>query len=143
MDTHYELKRQYMRDNNSSIGINFGLLFIRIAVGAVFIVHGVQKLQGMEGTIGFFGDLGISPFVAQLVAYAEVIGGGLVLLGLFTAIGAFILSVVMLGAIYYVKAAMGFSGGYEFDLTLLMSNLALMAAGAGKFSLDAVFRRRE
>ncbi|MGI8539857.1 MAG: DoxX family membrane protein, partial [Rubrobacteraceae bacterium] len=47
--------------------IDFALLILRVVIGAIFIAHGAQKLfgsfggPGLEGTTGFFGQLGIKP----------------------------------------------------------------------------------
>lgn len=101
------------------------MFLIRIVVGLVFIVHGWDKIQNMEGVIGFFGSLGLASAFAYLVAWTEFLGGLAVLLGLFSKYAAYLLAVVMVGAIYLVKFKTGFSGGYEFDLLLLVSALAI------------------
>jgi len=104
---------------------NWGMLLIRLVVGSVFIVHGWDKIQNIEGIIGFFGSLGLASIFAYLVAWTEFLGGIAVLIGLFYKYAAYLLAVVMVGAIYLVKFKMGFSGGYEFDLLLLVSALAI------------------
>jgi uncharacterized membrane protein YphA (DoxX/SURF4 family) len=104
---------------------NWGMLLVRIVVGLVFIVHGWDKIQNIEGVIGFFGSLGLMSAFAYLVAWTEFLGGLAVLLGLFSKYAAYLLAIVMVGAIYLVKFKMGFAGGYEFDLLLLVSALAI------------------
>ncbi|MBD3274250.1 MAG: DoxX family membrane protein [Candidatus Marinimicrobia bacterium] len=115
-------------------------LLLRIALGAVFIVHGYAKLTGMDGTIGFFGKIGIPlpAFSAWLVALVEFLGGISVLLGIFTRISAGLIAIVMVVAMITVKFAQGFSGGWEFDFVLFMMALALVIKGDGEFSLDKV-----
>lgn len=115
-------------------------LLLRIALGAVFIVHGYAKLTGMDGTIGFFGNIGIPlpAFSAWLVALVEFLGGISVLLGIFTRISAGLIAIVMVVAMITVKFAQGFSGGWEFDFVLLMISLALVIKGDGEFSLGKV-----
>ena len=80
-----------------------GPFLIRLALAIVFIVHGSQKFQNMEGTAGFFGSLGFPAFVAYLIAFVELAGGIAMLLGIFTAWAGILLALVMAGAIYLVK----------------------------------------
>ncbi len=112
-------------------------LILRIALGAVFIVHGFAKLTGMEGTIGFFGNIGIPfpAFSAWLVALVEFLGGISVLLGIFTRISAALIAVIMVVAMISVKFAQGFSGGWEFDFVLFMVAVSLVILGDGDLSL--------
>jgi uncharacterized membrane protein YphA (DoxX/SURF4 family) len=104
---------------------NWGMFLVRVVVGLVFIVHGWDKIGNIEGVIGFFGSLGLPSIFAYLVGWTEFLGGLAVLLGLFYKYAAYLLAIVMVGAIYLVKFKMGFSGGYEFDLLLLVSALAI------------------
>lgn len=113
---------------------DIAILIIRLAVGAVFITHGVSKLMHMGSTVGFFNSLGISAFWAYVVAIVETLGGLSVLVGVFIVPASVLLSVIMLVAIFGVKWKMGFSGGYEFDVTVLATLLGLIGLGAGKYS---------
>jgi uncharacterized membrane protein YphA (DoxX/SURF4 family) len=115
--------------------INFSLLLLRIALGAVFIAHGYQKLVGLTGTVGFFGKIGLPEPVAYLVIAAEILGGLGVLLGFFTRFSAMAIAVVMIGAISILKYKSGFVGGYEFDATLLAIAIALIFSGPGQYAL--------
>ncbi|MBI2484524.1 DoxX family protein [Candidatus Uhrbacteria bacterium] len=117
---------------------DLGLLLIRIGLASVFIVHGVSKLQGIEGTIGFFAKLGLHPFFAYFVTGVEVIAGLAVLLGVFVQVAAGLLVGVMVFAIYLVKFQKGFLGGYEFDLMLLLVALGIMFIGPGAYALEAL-----
>jgi putative oxidoreductase len=126
---------------------DLALLFVRIALGVVFIAHGSQKLQGMSGVVAFFGSLGLAPFVAYIVMIIELLGGIFVLLGLFVRPAALAFVGVMIGAIVTVKAGNGLLGGggrsgYELELTLLLISLALAAAGAGRYTITKLFASR-
>lgn len=118
-----------------------GLTILRVVVGIVFLVHGIQKLNGIDMVTGFFTQVGIpaAGFFAWVVALVETIGGAALILGVGTHIAAVLLSVVMLVAIFGVKRKMGFTGGYEFDLTLLAALVGFLFQGAGKYSVDAKF----
>jgi putative oxidoreductase len=128
-----------------------GLLCIRLALGAIFIAHGSQKLLGggMPGFTEFLTKLGL-PFpaaAAYVTAVWELGGGLLAALGLFSRIAALGLVGVMTVAIVKVHLPKGFfvqEGGYEFALALLAMALSVVIAGPGRFSLDQiVWKRRE
>jgi putative oxidoreductase len=125
---------------------------LRIALGAVFIAHGAQKVFGIWGGrgLGAFasGDapLNLRPSWLWLsaAALAEFIGGILVLLGLLTRLGAFLIACVMLVAVFGVHLSGGFflrNNGVEFALTLLLVALSLVVMGGGNASLDQKLAR--
>jgi uncharacterized membrane protein YphA (DoxX/SURF4 family) len=121
---------------------SLGLLILRLFVGGIFIIHGVQKLMNMEGTIGFFSQIGLNSFWAWVVALVETVGGVALVLGLFVQYASALLSIVLLVAIIMVKYKFGgptllgkFAAG-EVDLALLGSTLALVCTGAGRYALS-------
>jgi putative oxidoreductase len=124
-----------------------GLLLLRIAVGSIMAAHGAQKLFGWWGGPGMSGTAGIcsslafrSPFLmAWALALAETGGGLSLATGFLTPLGAFAVTVVMLNAVYLVHWSKGFfngNGGYEFNLLIAASSVALAAIGPGRFSID-------
>lgn len=119
---------------------NLGLLFIRIALGVVFLFHGLGKFQHMDDAVKFFSMLDLPVFLAYLVATVEFVGGLALLLGLFVEFFASILAVIMFMAIVLAKYANGFAGmpgrpGYELDFVLLFALLGIACLGAGRFAL--------
>jgi putative oxidoreductase len=75
------------------------------------------------------------------LALAESGGGLLLAAGLLTPLGALAVTIVMLNAVYLVHWPKGFfvgNGGYEFNLLIAASAVALAAIGPGRFSLDHV-----
>ena len=74
-------------------------------------------------------------------ALGEFAGGLLFALGLITPIAAFVLvaqSVVIIGAAHWRKGFFNRDGGFEFPLALLIVVVAILIAGPGAYSLDAV-----
>ncbi|MBI5394074.1 MAG: DoxX family protein [Verrucomicrobia bacterium] len=126
-------------------------LVARIALGAVFVMHGSQKIfgafggHGWTGTIGFMHDkLGIPVVFAALAIIAEFFGGLGVLLGLLTRLAAFGIFCVMAVAVFQVHLPNGFFAdkhGYEYPLTLGLLALSLIFSGGGPWSLDALVKR--
>ena len=77
-------------------------------------------------------------------AFFEFIGGILVLLGLFTRLGAFLIACVMLTAIVGVHWPNFFANnrGFEYPLALLGMSLALLIAGGGQAAVDRMMGGR-
>jgi putative oxidoreductase len=124
-----------------------GLLLLRIAVGSIMAAHGAQKLfgwwggPGMSGTAGMCSSLAYrAPFPMACGLVVAEFGGGLSLAtGFLTPLGALAVTVVMLNAIYVIHWPKGFfngNGGYEFNLLIAASAVALAAIGPGRFSID-------
>jgi len=122
-------------------------LFLRVPAGIIFAAHGAQKLfgwfggYGLAGTGGWMESIGLSPgyLMALAAGSAEFFGGLLLLLGLLTRPAAAVLAFTMLIAIVSVHLPHGLfisNNGYEFGLALLAISLAVLAGGAGRFSVD-------
>jgi putative oxidoreductase len=121
---------------------------IRLALAAVMIGHGAQKVLGTFGGPGFNTYIaGTTPFSFMrptwlwltAAAFSEFAGGILVLLGFLTRFGAFFIACTMLTAIAGVHWSGGFfaaNRGYEYPLSLLAMAIALLIAGGGQASVD-------
>jgi len=115
---------------------------IRAAIGVIFIVHGTGKFG--EGFVGFLtGPLGFPPEMQIPLALAETISGILLIIGVLTRISASLLSIIMMGAIFYVKEASNLTGqgGYELDLILLAACLTIIVAGPGRISISHIAKK--
>lgn len=120
---------------------------LRLTLGAIFIAHGAQKVFGVwEGPgltkfTGFPAPLGLRPawLWMGMAAFAELVGGALVLLGLLTRLGAAAIGFTMLTAIVGVHWGAFFANnkGMEYPLALLGMCVALIIAGGGRASADA------
>ena len=126
----------------------WGITTLRVVVGIVFLAHGGQKLfvWGFGGMAGFLGQVGIpAPMLAAVVVtLVELLGGLALLLGLFTRWAAIPLAINMAVAILTVHLRAGFflPNGYEFALTLLAANVALILLGSGEASVDRLLEKR-
>jgi putative oxidoreductase len=129
--------------------VAYGLLFLRVVVGAVFAAHGTQKLfgwwggGGLRGTAAWLGSLGFRPplVMASLVAVSET-SGSVFALGLATPFAALAVAttmVVAVGAVHWKNGFFSGTGGYEFNLVLWAAAIAVAATGPGRFSLDRAF----
>src|SRR5687767_7735206 len=124
-----------------------GLLVIRVVLGGIMAAHGAQKLFGwfggfgISGTAGWLESMGFKParLHATVNGLAEFGGGILLMLGFLTPLGAAAVAGVMLVAIALVHWSKGFfnsSGGYEFNLLIVATSIALAMTGPGTISLD-------
>lgn len=117
-----------------------GLLVLRVTLGSIFLVHGIQKLSNMQMTIGFFGTIGLSAFWAWVVALVETIGGVSVILGMWTRIFASLFAIIMIVAIIAMKG--GFNAA-ELPIALLGLSLGLGLIGCGKWSMCRLCHKKE
>jgi putative oxidoreductase len=116
---------------------HWGLLVLRLAVGAVFIYHGWMKLSGMEATASMMTGIGLPMpmFWAWLVAIVEFGGGIAIILGLFNRIVTALLAINMVVALLTVHTKMPYGGATELPIVLLAALLALHTTGPGNCAL--------
>jgi putative oxidoreductase len=125
---------------------------LRLTVGSLFIGHGTQKLfgwfggQGIGETARGFEQLGLRPGRHHAVAagLTEAAGGALIASGYELPLGAALLTGSSLTAIKRVHLKNGpwtQNGGYEYNLVLVLSLLALVECGPGKLSLDSALKQ--
>jgi putative oxidoreductase len=91
------------------------LLFERLVLGGVMFPHGAQKVLGWFGgagfsqTLGFMTKgLGLPSIIVALVILGEFLGSIALVLGLLTRLGAFCITVVMVGAVITTHLHNGF-----------------------------------
>src|SRR5436305_9874707 len=127
--------------------MDFGLLVLRLVVGALFIGHGTQKLlgwfggYGLEGTGGFMETLGYRPGkrYAVLGGISEAGGGLLLVLGLLTPLAAAAIIGMMINAIFAVHIENGVwaqNNGYEFPLVMAIAAGAIALGDGGALAVD-------
>lgn len=119
---------------------------LRIAAGLAYFSHGAQKTLGW---FGGFGEAGTAQLASEfgVAGIIELVGGALIVLGLFTRPAAFIASGEM--AVAYFWKHWGGSGEMwwwdnrgELVMVYCFLWLFFAAGGAGPFSLDAWRRSR-
>ncbi|MFA5005525.1 MAG: DoxX family protein [Candidatus Omnitrophota bacterium] len=128
------------------------ILVLRVALGAMFAAHGLQK------TFGLFGGPGIGGFSqmlsgmgfhsallwAYIAAYTELLAGAFLCLGLFTRGSAALLLILMIVAIWKVHLSNGFflaQGGFEYAFLISVVCVALILLGPGRFSILKFFKQ--
>ena len=120
--------------------VDWGLLALRLGLGLIFLIHGVQKraMWKMQPSAGL--NAGMLR-VLRLLSVVEPLGGAAVLAGFLTQLASIGLGIIMVGAIRLkaIKMQKKFTGdgGWELDYILLAAALALVLVGPGRLSLDA------
>ncbi|MGB8955926.1 MAG: DoxX family protein [Tumebacillaceae bacterium] len=119
---------------------NLGLTLLRVVLGAIFLAHGIQKMQsGLDKIAGFFGSVGVPSWLAYPVGYIEVIGGIVLILGLGTRVVSALLAVIMVGATVSVKLQNGLVGGYELELMLFAVSAFFVLSGQSGLTVLNLF----
>lgn len=118
---------------------------LRIVAAAMFIVAGTIKVFAYP--IGVPPDGGTSPVMSQawIGGVLEIVGGGLLLLGLFTRPVAFVLSGEMAVAYFQFAAPQSFWPHVNQGIPAVLYCfvwLYFSAAGPGPWSLDALREKR-
>ena len=119
----------------------YALSITRMVVGLTFMSHGLQKVFGMLGgkPVPFASMAGVG-------GYLELIGGILILVGLFARPAAFVLSGEMAVAYFKFHAPKGLwpvVNGGELAVVYCFVFLYLTFSGPGPLSLDRILRGKQ
>lgn len=117
---------------------------LRVVAGLMFAMHGSQKLLGWPANAAAGGGGGLPPMIVAAGAI-ELIGGLLILAGLFTSVAAFISSGQMAVAFFMAHFPNGWNPLLnQGELAALYSFVFLFIAtrGSGIWSIDSL-RGRE
>ncbi len=117
---------------------DWGILALRVLLGAILIRHGWPKISQLRATAANFSGMGFRPgiFWGTIVALTEFGGGLAILTGFFSQIFAVLVFIEFLVIILKLKRKTGF-GSWELDGLIAAVALALAALGSGHFSLDS------
>ena len=122
---------------------DLGKLLLRISIGLVLIFHGYFNLvHGIEWLRGPLAEIGLPGFVAYGVYIGEFVAPLMVIVGFRARIGALVMVVNMVAAIFIAHRHQVFSinpagGGWaiELDALILLGALALFFMGGGKLGI--------
>jgi putative oxidoreductase len=122
--------------------IEAGALLLRLGLGTMFIAHALLKyfVFTLPGTAQFFGSLGLPPALGYVTFAAELAGGVLLVLGVYTRYVALALVPILLGATWaHVGNGWVFSapnGGWEYPAFLTLAAIVQFMVGDGAFALQ-------
>jgi putative oxidoreductase len=139
----------------------WGIMLLRVVLGGIFVMHGYHAFavvgpRRLADMIVRMGNPELVSFVlAWYVIAAHVIGGILLILGLWTTVAALVQTPIMAAAVFrihwpqgfFMRGALGEGGqpvaaGYAYALLVLAATVAIALTGPGALSVDEARRHR-
>ncbi len=120
------------------------LLIVRLGAGGMILTHGIPKIGRLfgEGPVKFADPFGLGPTISLgLAVFAEVICAVLIIVGFKTRLATVPLMITMLTAAFYAHWDDPF-GRKELPLLFFLVFLAILAFGAGRYSIDGLMKKR-
>jgi putative oxidoreductase len=123
-------------------GVDAALLILRVVLGLLILLHGVSKLPPPpEFLASALSERGLPAFVAYGVYLGEIVGPILIIVGIWTRVGAVLIVANMVVAVLVAHAGdllhLNKQGGYALELQAmyLFTAVALALTGAGRYSV--------
>jgi len=128
---------------NYGMAEDTGKLILRVTLGVLFLMHGIHKLiNGIGGIEGMVAGAGLPTVLAYGVYVGEVLAPILVILGLYSRVGAALIAFTMVVAIALAHSTQLFdltgNGGWALELQgmFLFSAVAIALMGPGRLSIN-------
>jgi putative oxidoreductase len=130
--------------STQSLNTDVATLLLRLIVGAMFVRYGYMKFEAYDTILPMFGDIiGIGAKLSfNLVIFAELFCGFLVLIGLVTRYAIVPIFITMIVAFFVAHAKDAFDIKIAAFLYLVLC-LPIFILGSGKYSVDnMIFNRK-
>lgn len=126
-----------------SVGTDVALLILRVGSALLLFIHGLPKILNFSERLNSFADpLGLGPALSlQLVVFAEVFCTLLLAVGFMSRVVLIPLIINMAVITFIVHGSDPF-GKQELPLLYLITFVALLIAGPGKYAVDAQLLKR-
>jgi putative oxidoreductase len=137
---------------------DLALLIARVGLGGVLFLHGWLRWQGpgqgVQRQIDYLNQFGTPypQYAAWGAIFLELVGGIFLVVGALTPVVALAVLVEQILIIAYTNWYKGpdlvssdgtYAGGYEYNLVIALLALLLAVFGAGRISIDGLFRRKK
>ena len=127
----------------------YAILVLRISLGLLFLAHGCLKVFTftLPGTAQFFESVGLPGWMATPVAIIEIVGGLLLISGIYTRWVALSLFPILLVATFKVHGANGWlftnkGGGWEFTAFFAIACIVQFLLGDGAYAIGSILNRQ-
>ena len=105
---------------------DISLLALRLVIAAVFLWHGLPKAIDFGAAMDKFIGWDLPGWLGPVTGWAEVVAGGMLVLGLKHRWAVLALTVIIVGAIVTVQLPRGISSGLERDVLILAGLFVLL-----------------
>jgi putative oxidoreductase len=132
----------------SEIAVDLATLILRLALGVIMVSHGIPKIKKREVLGKKWNDhYGVPKATIWLTGILQIVGGLALLVGLFTSLTSLVLTLDMLAALFICIFnshhrepfnSVTPKKGWDVNLLLVASLIAVLILGGGKWSLDAL-----
>jgi putative oxidoreductase len=149
---HVSQTQRHLRLAKPTIDLDtvpYAILLLRISLGVLFLAHGLLKVLvfTLPGAAQFFESVGLPGFMAYIVAPAEIVGGLLLIAGIYTRWVALALFPILFVATFKVHLGNGWlftnkGGGWEFPAFYAIACLVQFLLGDGAYAASSVWQRR-
>ena len=129
--------------SSQSLNTDLATLLLRLIFGGLFIYYGYLKIASYNQILPMFGDIiGIgSKLSFNLVIFAELIGGFLVLIGFMTRIAVIPVFITMIVA-YFIAHEKDTFQVKQIAFVYLLLSIVVFILGSGKYSLDKLLSKK-
>lgn len=123
--------------------------FLRIFLGGLLFIKGYFFIENINEIYGLIEqNMEYSSFViAHYVAIAHLVGGLMLLFGLYTRLASIVQLPVLIGAVFFINSQdtmLATGSQFEYSLVVLVLILVFMIYGGGKWSVDhQVIRKKK
>jgi putative oxidoreductase len=120
----------------------WGITVVRVTMAAILIAAGYGKVMGGVGNVSTsFAKMGIPlpEVMGPYIAFLELVGGVLILIGLFGRWIGLLVALEFIVATFYVKMPGQGWLAARLDLMLLAGGLMLFLAGSGRAAVDELW----
>ncbi len=137
----------FFKARSGKYSLSFGILLIRLTLGSLFLLAGARKVLDLQAFIRSVQETSnmnesLAFILAFILPFMEMIFGAFYMIGLFTPITSFFISVMTISFLF-VLGARSPELPFSYNIVFLSCALATMFTGAGLISFDALLDRKK
>jgi putative oxidoreductase len=118
----------------------FWIDFIRMGLGLFLVMKGIFFIQNTDALLALIKspDHALwAAFIAHYVAFAHLVGGLIIAIGLMTRMSILFQLPILIGAVFYINLSRGVYDSELWEsLVVLVLLLAFLVFGSGRISVD-------
>jgi putative oxidoreductase len=125
------------------------LALIRVALGAALLLRGVNFLDNtaeLQTSIDATVFQSSSDWLAHVIPWVHILGGFLIIIGLFTRFASLVQMPVLMGAVFFINSKKGFftaETDLSYSIIIMLLLVVFLIEGSGSLSLAQYFRDDE